>query len=153
MHARLVRPDATTEAVSLPAGTAAAEVIRSLTGCDTLAKVHLVRPGPRGPGVDLWLRQGVPGSRPPLNPAAEAIAAFLSGNPIRQDFAGLAVFTGGPDRKGQVTALTSDYDQIVTTIAGQLRPRQGGSLLAGLCCLAGRRGRAREPRDRPGTRR
>ena len=35
MRARLVRPDGTTEAISLPAGTSALNVMYELIGCDT----------------------------------------------------------------------------------------------------------------------
>lgn len=121
MHARLVNPDATTQAVSLPARLRALKATGELTGSRTVAIVHVIRPGPRRPGAGLWLKDGIPAGRPPGNPAAPT-AAFLSGTDLRQDVGGLALFSGGPSRKGQITGLTSEYDQIITTIAAQIRP-------------------------------
>ena len=45
---------------------------------------------------------------------------------VVQDFAGPVIFTGGTGAQRDLTLLTSDYDEIITTIAGQLRARSTG---------------------------
>lgn len=122
MHARLIHPDATTHAVSLPAGFRALEVICNLVGSGTVTIVHIARPGPRGPGVDLWSKDGIRESSLPGSPAAPAVAALLPGKDLHQNAGSLALFSSGPNRTGQRAALTSEYDQIITTIAAQVRP-------------------------------
>jgi hypothetical protein len=121
MHARLVRTDATTEAVVLPAGAAALPAIAQLIGCETVTVIHLALPCPAGPGVAIWLDDDpMVAGRPALNPAAGAIAAFLSRGRIRRDFAGPVVFTGCA--LAAMTPLTTGHDQVITTAtAGQLR--------------------------------
>jgi hypothetical protein len=126
MRARLVRPDGTTEAISLPAGTGALTAMYELIGCDAVKAVRVIRPGAAS-GVTMWCDEhGLIRSRPVINPAARAIVAFLSRRRVIQDFAGPVIFTGGPGGQGGLTPLTSDYDEIITTIAGQLRSRAAG---------------------------
>lgn len=121
MRARLVRPDGTTEAISLPAGTSALNVMYELIGCDTLEVVHVIRPGPSS-GVTMWCDEdGLIKSQPVINPAARAIVAFLSRRQVIQDFVGPVLFTGSPGGRRDMTPLTSEYDEIIITIAGQLR--------------------------------
>jgi hypothetical protein len=119
MRARLVRADATTEPVDLPASPADARaVIYSVIGCNTLEVVSVITSGPRGPGVDMWVSIDdlVTGDQV-LNVAAAAIVAFLSRRQVRQPFTGAAVFTGGPARGRAAGPLTSDYDEIIAIIA------------------------------------
>jgi hypothetical protein len=86
----------------------------------------------------MWCDQdGLIRSQPVINLAARAIVAFLSRRQVIQDFAGPVLFTGGrggPDGHSNLTPLTSQYDEIITTIAGQLRaqaPSQHGDRPAG----------------------
>lgn len=122
MRARLVRPDGSTEVISLSAGTSALKVMYELIGCDTVEVVHVIRPGPGpGPGVSMWCDEdGLIKSQPVINPAARAIVAFLSRRQVIQDFAGPVLFTGGPGGRNDRTSLTSEYDEIIITIASQL---------------------------------
>ncbi len=121
MRARLVRPDGTTEAISLPAGTRALKVMYELIGCETVEVVHVIRSG-AGSGVAMWCDEdGLTRAQPVINPAARAIVAFLSRRQVIQDFAGAVMFTGGPGGHSNPTPLTTEYDEIITTIAGQLR--------------------------------
>jgi len=98
MRARLVRPDAATEPVDLPAGpTDARAVIYSIIGCDTVEVVCVISPGPRGPGVDMWVSSdSLATGNPVLNIAAAAIVAFLSRRQVRQPFTGPVLFTAVP---------------------------------------------------------
>jgi Domain of unknown function (DUF3846) len=123
MRARLVRPDATTEPVDLPPSPADARaVMNSVIGCDTVDVVRVLHPGPADPGVDMWADdEGLVAEDPVLNLAAAAIVAFLSCRQVRQPFAGPVLFTGGPTPAGATAPLTGDYDEIIVTIAGQLR--------------------------------
>jgi hypothetical protein len=123
MRARLVRADAATEPVDLPASPADAHaVIHSAIGCDTLEVVCVITPGQRGPGVDMWVRSDDPATgNPAINVAAAAIVAFLSRRQVRQPFTGPVLFTGGPVPGRAAGPLTSDYDEIIATIAATLR--------------------------------
>jgi hypothetical protein len=94
-----------------------------LIGCDTVEVVHVIRAGP-GSGVTMWCDgDGLIKSQPVINPAARAIVAFLSRRHVIQDFAGPVLFACGPGGHSDLTPLTSEYDEIITTIAGQLRAR------------------------------
>jgi len=123
MRARLVRPGATTEPVCLPGSPADPRaVMYAVIGCDTVDVVRVIRPGPGGPGVDMWVSDEGPGTEDPvLNVAAAAIVAFLSRRLVRQPFAGPVIFTGRPAPEGATAPLTSYYDEIVVTIAEKLR--------------------------------
>ena len=126
MRARLIRPDGTTEAISLPADTGALTAMYELIGSDSVEAVRVLRTG-TGSGVTMWCDEhGLIRSRPVINPAARAIVAFLSRRSVIQDFAGPVIFTGGPGGGHDLTPLTSYYDEIITTIAGQLRSRATG---------------------------
>jgi hypothetical protein len=123
MPARLVRTDATTEPVDLPGGPADAfAVIGSVIGSNALEVVSVVTPGPRGPGVDMWVCIDDLGTGDQvLNVAAAAIVAFLSRRQVRQAFTGPVLFAGGPVPGLAAGPLTSDYDEIIVTIAKTLR--------------------------------
>lgn len=127
MQARLVRPDGSTESISLPSGADALTVMYAFIGCDAVEAVRVIRPGVVGGGVTMWCDEhGLIRSQPVVNPAARAIVAFLSRRRVVQDFAGPVIFTGGTGAQRDLTPLTSDYDEIITTIAGQLRARSAG---------------------------
>jgi hypothetical protein len=128
MRARLVRPDATTEPVDLPDSPADARaVMYAVIGCDTVDVVRVIRPGPGGAGVDMWADdEGLITEHPVLNIAAAAIVAFLSRRQVRQPFAGPVLFTGGTTPGGATAPLTRDYDEIIVTIAEQLRTATTG---------------------------
>jgi hypothetical protein len=123
MRARLVRADAATEPVDLPASPADARAaIYTATGCDTAEAVCVITPGQRGPGVYVWVRSDdLATGDPVVNVAAAAIVAFLSRRQVRRPFTGPALFTGGPVSGHAAGPLTSDYDEIITTIAATLR--------------------------------
>ena len=123
MRARLVRADAATEPVDVPASPADARaVIYSAIGCDTAEAVCVISPGQRGPGVDMWVRcDDPPAGDPVVNVAAAAIVAFLSRRQVRRPFTGPVLFTGGPVPGRAAGPLTSDYDEIIATIAATLR--------------------------------
>ena len=127
MQARLVRPDGSTESISLPSGANAVTAMYAFIGCDAVEAVRVIGPGVAGGGVTMWCDEhGLIRSQSAVNPAARAIVAFLSRRSVIQDFAGPVIFTGGPGGGHDLTPLTSYYDEIITTIAGQLRSRATG---------------------------
>ena len=127
MHARLVLPDATTRAVALPPGPAPVSIIAALVSAETVVVqfIQLVRPGPDDPETGMWL-VSAPAEGLALNPAAAAIAAFWSAAHAGQEIFGPVLVTSGPDALHRLRPLTKDHDEIVTTIASQIRTSQHG---------------------------
>jgi hypothetical protein len=127
MHARLVRPDATTGVIDLPADPGEAlAVLRTALDCQYVEAVHVTVPCPGAPGVTIWAdEEGLLAGSPVINPAAAQIVAVLSGREPGQPFADPVLFTGGPGPGGETTPLPETPDQVITQVAAAVREAIG----------------------------
>jgi hypothetical protein len=97
-------------------------ILAALASTDTII-VELIRPAARGPdhpGTSMWLVRSPAGSLAP-NPAATAVLAFLAGEHAGREICGPALVTGGPDSQCRLRPLPKDHDEIITTVATQVR--------------------------------
>ncbi len=125
MHPRLVRTDATTLAVTLTAGPGSAREISDLLGCGTLAVVRLAQPGPGSPVRTCgWLTASPRQAGP--EPGGRGNRRVPVRQPGSRGLLRRGAVTGGPGHHGQVRPLSKDYDDIITTITGQLRSHPPG---------------------------
>ncbi|UUA11615.1 MULTISPECIES: DUF3846 domain-containing protein [Streptomyces] len=108
--ALVLRPDASFSVIEWPHSTDNLNTLYCEIGCTSIAAVDL------SPKVCMWLDDEGLLKNSPINHLAMLLYSISA--PIHQAYHGTAVFTGGPDARGNTKGLTLDRCNALLELAG-----------------------------------